>query len=196
IFDPIISFTGKADTSKASEVRAFLSPLMVLAETYSFACIIIIHLNKQTGSRAMYRGNGSIDFVAACRSAFLVAEDPEHPERRVLAHVKNTIRRRQPSLTYCITDNGGFQWGEEVSVTADDLLAPNESRNREGKKLKGAMEFLTEALPMPSEKLFDEGKEKGISRSTLFRAKEAMGIKARKTGITGGWVWALPEELA
>jgi DNA repair protein RadA/Sms len=58
IFDPIISFTGKADTSKASEVRAFLSPLMVLAETYSFACIIIIHLNKQTGSRAIYRGNG------------------------------------------------------------------------------------------------------------------------------------------
>jgi hypothetical protein len=90
IFDPIISFTGRADTSKASEVRAFLSPLMVLAETYSFACIIIVHLNKQGGSKAIYRGNGSIDFVAACRSAFLVAEDPEQPERRIVAHAKNT----------------------------------------------------------------------------------------------------------
>src|SRR5262249_57223200 len=126
IFDPIISFTGKADTSKASEVRAFLSPLMVLAEAYSFACIIIIHLNKQGGSKAIYRGNGSIDFAAACRSAFLVAEDPEQPERRVLAHVKNSLKARQPSLTYYITENGGFPWGEEVSGSLADIFAPRE----------------------------------------------------------------------
>jgi DNA repair protein RadA/Sms len=187
IFDPIISFTGKADTSKASEVRAFLSPLMILAETYSFACIIIIHLNKQPGSKAIYRGNGSIDFVAACRSAFLVAEDPEQPERRVLAHVKNTIKPRQPSLSFYIADNGGFRWGEKVSMSADELLAP--SGNREAHQLEAAKSFLTEVLPMASERLFEDGERRGISKRTLFRAKDAMGIRAKKMGLDGSWVW-------
>jgi hypothetical protein len=194
IFDPIISFTGKADTTKASEVRAFLSPLMVLAETYSFACIIIIHLNKQAGSKAIYRGNGSIDFAAACRSAFLVAEDPEQPERRVLAHVKNSLKARQPSLTYYLTEKDGFRWGEEVSMTADDLLAPGETRNREARQLEAAKGFLAEVLPMASEELFSQGDTRGISKRTLFRAKEEMGIKAKKAGLTGGWIWMPVED--
>jgi putative DNA primase/helicase len=106
---------------------------------------------------------------------------------------KIPLKAKQPSLSFYITDNSGFRWGEEVSMTADELLAPGETRNREANQLEAAMQFLTEALPMASEKLFEEGKKKGISRSTLFRAKEAMGIKARKVGISGGWLWVLPE---
>ncbi len=58
------------------------------------------HLNKQGGSQAAYRGLGSIAFMAACRSAMLVARDPLALGRCVLAQVRKSQARLQPSLGY------------------------------------------------------------------------------------------------
>ena len=57
---------------------------MAIAERYAFGCVIIRHLNKQGNTKSMYRGNSSIDFMAACRGAFVVAEDTEEKGRRIL----------------------------------------------------------------------------------------------------------------
>src|SRR5262245_9865709 len=145
IIDPVVAFTGKADTSKAWEVREFMAPLMVLANQRGFALILVCHLNKQNASKAMYRNSGSIDFVAACRSCFIVAEDPDEPGLRVLAHIKNSLAPRQPSLSFYI-DKNGFRWGDEVDVTADELLGPNVTRNRERRQLETAKKFLEQIL--------------------------------------------------
>jgi hypothetical protein len=56
------------------------------------------HLNKQGGGRALYRGLGSLAFVAACRFALLVGRDPLLPGRCVLAQVRNSPAGPQPSL--------------------------------------------------------------------------------------------------
>ena len=113
IIDPIIAFSSKTDSDRASQVRDLLSPLMTMAGRRSFACIIIRHLNKQGGAKAMYRGSGSIDFMAASRSAFVVAEDPEEKGRRILAQVKSSLGPKQPSLSFYI--DGGFRWAKRLT---------------------------------------------------------------------------------
>jgi archaellum biogenesis ATPase FlaH len=109
IVDPIIAYVAGKDTHKANEVRSLLAPLAALAEKHKTAILAIRHLNKGTG-KASYRGQGSIDFLAACRSAFLVGEDPENPGQKVFCHIKANLGPKTPSLTYTIND-GRFQWG-------------------------------------------------------------------------------------
>src|SRR5262249_12615691 len=72
IIDPVVAFAGRKNTDKANDVRELLSPLMGIAERHALACVIIRHFTKQIDAKAMYRGGGSVDFMAACRSAFIV----------------------------------------------------------------------------------------------------------------------------
>jgi RecA-family ATPase len=81
VVDPIIAYVGDKDTHKAAQVRSLLAPLAALAENHKIAILAIRHLNKGTG-KAAYRGQGSVDFLAACRSAFLAGEDPDNPTKR------------------------------------------------------------------------------------------------------------------
>jgi RecA-family ATPase len=90
IVDPIVAFARGKNTDKANEVRE-LSPLMSIAERHALACLVIRHFTKQVDARAMYRGAGSVDFMAACRSAFIIAESDEEKDMRVLAQVKNSL---------------------------------------------------------------------------------------------------------
>jgi putative DNA primase/helicase len=192
VIDPIIAFTGKKDSDRASQVRELLMPLMVIAERYAFACIIIRHLNKQGNSKAMYRGSGSIDFMAACRGAFVVAEDPDERGKRILAHVKNTLGPKQPSLSFYI--DGGFRWGEQVERDADELLQPSQSQGREKTQLEVAKRFLEDVLsggPMPSNSVKEKATETRIAWRTVWRAKELLAVKASKERGTGEWFWRL-----
>jgi hypothetical protein len=193
IVDPIIAYVAGKDTHKANEVRSLLAPLAALAEKHTTAILAIRHLNKGTG-KASYRGQGSIDFLAACRSAFLAGEDPENPGRKVLCHIKANLGPKTPSLTYTIND-GRFLWGEESALTAEQILAvPVEAGERS--KLDEAKGFLQDVLssgPAGSIEVEKEAKAVGIAAATLRRAKTAMGIKARKAAFGGGWLWDLPD---
>lgn len=192
VIDPIVQFLGRKDADKAGQVRELLAPLMALAEKFGFACVIVRHLNKQSNTKAMYRGSGSIDFMAACRSAFVVAEDSENG-RRIFAHVKSSLGPKMPSLSFYI-DSNGFRWGEECETTADDLLQPSQSQGREKHQLEAAKHFLEETLangPTPSNDIKAKAKEAGISNATLWRAKELIDIKASKERGSGEWWWRL-----
>ena len=192
IVDPIIAYVAGKDTHKANKVRSLLAPLAAVAEKYKTAILAIRHLNKGTGKTA-YRGQGSVDFLAACRSAFLAGEDPENHEQKVLCHIKANLGPKTTSLTYTITE-GRFLWGEETELTAEQVLAvPVEAGERS--KLDEAKEFLESLLSngptaSPESRRRQRG---GIASRTLKRAK-TVGIKARKAGFGGGWIWDLPNE--
>jgi len=198
IVDPIVTFARGKNTDKANEVRELLSPLMSIAERHALACLVIRHFTKQVDARAMYRGAGSVDFMAACRSAFIIGESDEEPNLRVLAQVKNSLGPKSPSLGFYI-DEKGFRWGGHVSANADELLATNRSDNRRRDKvqLEAAAQFLRDTLsngPMPSKAIDDKATASGISNKTLWRAKDTLGVKASKErGSMGGeWWWRLP----
>jgi RecA-family ATPase len=196
IVDPIVAFARGKNTDKANEVRELLSPLMSIAERYALACLVIRHFTKQVDARAMYRGAGSVDFMAACRSAFIIVESEEEKDMRVLAQVKNSLGPKSPSLGFYI-DEKGFRWGREVDTDAEGLLTASrtDSRRREKSQMEAAKHFLEEALskgPQPSNDLKEEAEAVGISGRTLWRAKEELEIQASKERGSGEWWWKLP----
>jgi RecA-family ATPase len=86
VIDPIRAFLDQGiATANGHSVRRALPPLARLADRYACAILLVRHLTKSGSARPLYRGGGSIGILGACRSAWLIAPDPEAPERRVLA---------------------------------------------------------------------------------------------------------------
>jgi hypothetical protein len=112
-----------------------------------------------------------------------------------MTHTKGSLSAKGKALEYFLSDDGGFRWGKQSDETADDILGAGESKaKRESRELESAKEFLGNILaagPMPSEKVKELAKARGISTATLWRAKTEMGIGAKKSGMTGEWLWRL-----
>jgi hypothetical protein len=89
---------------------------------------------------------------------------------------------------------------EVVYMTIDEALNPK--RDTDGNattKVDDAAAWLKEELSEGdrlSSLLFDEAKEAGFSRDTLFKAKNRLGVKAVKAGfgVEGQWLWRLTNE--
>ena len=196
VLDPILAFANRRNTDKAGDVRELLQPMASVAEKHKTAIVLIRHLNKGTQTKAMYRGQGSVDFGAIVRSAFIFAPDPNDRARRLMAHYKCTFAAESPTLEYFIdNETGEFHWGIETSDSPDEALGTGEPRKqRETQQLDGAKRFLEELLsqgPKPSNDIKGKAREAGISNATLWRAKEGLEIRASKERGNGEWWWRL-----
>jgi hypothetical protein len=180
-------------------VRRALAPLMHLAEKHRCALLMQRHLNKQGGGRALYRGMGSIAFVAACRFAMLVGRDPQEPGRCVLAQVRNSLAGPQPSLAYRLSaPDGGLpavEWLGTSPVSADELLggAPRQEDGPRDRATAFLQQFLA-AGPRTSREVWEAAQQAGLSERTLRRARRGLGIRRRYRSQEGRPVsyWALP----
>ena len=77
------------------------------------------------------------------------------------------------------------------------LRAADEGRGHKRPLDEGA-DFLSELLTagtLSVHKIKDEAAGAGLSWSTIRRAKEMLGVKSEKSGMTGGWLWELPKAL-
>lgn len=196
IVDPIVAFTGEADTHRANEVRGLLAPLARLAERHGCAVLAVRHLTKATGGKTIYRGQGSIDFFAAVRSCLLVGKNPDDPTEKIIVHQKSNLGPETASLKFSI-EQGLFEWIGETSITADQILnAPTDSEERS--EIDEAIAFLRDALaagPVSSKDVFRQAKAAGVSERTLWRAKKRLEVKAVKFGFDGSWKWSLAAEV-
>jgi len=50
--------------------------------------------------------------------------------------------------------------------------------------------------PMVKAEIDEAAEANGISERTLFRAKDELGVMAKKDGPNGAWTWRLAEEAA
>ncbi|HTU93616.1 MAG TPA: AAA family ATPase, partial [Gemmataceae bacterium] len=128
VIDPIAAFLDpRIQSSNDASVRRALAPLAQLAQQHGAAVILVRHLNKSPGRSPIYRGGGSIGFLAACRSGWLIARDPEQPAHCVLAQVKNNLAPPQPSLAYQVEKSESkivsLSWLGPTEWTAAQLLA-------------------------------------------------------------------------
>lgn len=83
ILDPIQAYLGGGiDMNRANEARNITKQLGMLAEKYQCAILLIGHMNKAAGNKAVYRGMGSIDFFAVARSVLLVGRVKGEPDIR------------------------------------------------------------------------------------------------------------------
>jgi hypothetical protein len=185
IIDPIVAFLDPVvQVGNDSSVRRALVPLADLAEQHQCAMILVRHLNKTGGHHAMYRGGGSIGFLAACRSGWLVGVLPRQPHQRVLAVIKNNLAPPQPSLKYEVIARDGqlptVHWLGPCALNAGQLLCASD---RTFLRLNHAKEFLTLLLKDGARRvpeIWAAAEEERVTKSTLKRAKKDLKITSRK----------------
>ena len=203
IIDPIMAFLDDyICSSNDQSVRQALAPLAALAERCDAAVLLVRHLNKVGGAKAVYRGGGSIGIIGACRSAWLIARHPSDDRQRVMAQVKNNLAKPQPSLGYeVVSDEQGraqIAWLGVVDMAADELVGHAAAIAAELPELERAAGLLRDALakgPRPVAELVTElGKER-VSRITLYRAKKEAGVESQLEKMPNGCraVWRLAD---
>lgn len=198
IIDPINAYLGDVDTHKDAAVRTVLTPLTKLAERYGVALVCIRHLTKSQRDLPIFRGQGSIGYTGAARVEHLIGTHPENKQQRFMICIKNNLAELPPPISFEVV-NGQFLWGGVCNMSADELLAPS-GRGDGHPALDDAVEFLEGVLAGGGRSVADireEAEANGISKRTLNRAKQELGIKAQKQkgfGAEGGWMWQLPKE--
>jgi len=205
ILDPVVSAVA-GDSHKNAEVRRGLQPLVVLAEGLGCAVLGITHLSKGTqGQDPTERVTGSLAFAAVARTVLLTdkAKSDHGGTQRILVRCKNNSAADTGGFKYTIEQDevpghtgvtaSLVLWGEAVDGEARDLLAQFEAINSSPQQ-HNAEAFLREMLsdgPMAQEELKEAAKNRGIGWRSVERAKPAAGVKSRKTGMQGPWVWEL-----
>ena len=122
ILDPIQAYLGGGmDMNRANEARDMTKRLGALAEKYKCAIVLIGHMNKAGGSKAAYRGMGSIDFYAVARCVLLVGRVEGEPTMRAVVQIKNNLAAFGHSKAFELTEEG-FEWKGDYEITADEVL--------------------------------------------------------------------------
>ena len=203
VFDPVTLYMGGADTHKAAEVNQALSWFKDIAARFNCAVALVRHLTKNTTSKALYRGQGSIAFAGTARMVLTCGPHPEDEGMRVMKQTKNNLAPIPDALSYEIvglkdrggyTDRSRFSWGDFLDLHAEDILGPQKSKKDQKKPV---VQFLHDFLgegPCPSDTVLRAAAAKGINEKTLQRVSKQLGIvkHMRGKGKRRKSYWSLP----
>jgi archaellum biogenesis ATPase FlaH len=202
VVDPLSVFLGdEINENKNQEVRKALAPAKAMFERAKVAGLLLRHLTKSQSANPVYRGAGSIGLGGAARFVMMVGEDPEIPDVKVLANVKENIRTRDrvPSLTFQVVsaetdpDTAKIAWTGETRWKARDLQMVD---GEEGEALKEAKEWLADYLRggimAQAKQVLKEANANGHAERTIYRAKKALRIRSVKDGA-GAWGWKMED---
>ena len=188
ILDPIQAYLGAGtDINRANEARDMTKKLGALAEKYKCAVLLIGHMNKASGTKASYRGIGSIDFFAVARSVLLVGRIEGEESLRAVVQIKNNLAAFGNSKAFELSEEG-FRWIGDYDISADEVLggiAPKANKLDQAKRL--LFELAEGTNRMQSKDIFEIAKEEEISKRTLENAKRELNISAKK--INNTWYW-------
>ena len=193
IIDPLQAYLGAdVDMHRANEVRPVLSNLSELAERTGTTVLLIGHMNKMTGLKAVYKGLGSIDITAAARSVLLVAKNPKEPDTIYMGHVKSSLAPAGPVLGFERTQQGPLQYLGEQSMDVQRLLDSVPRMMPRDTAADFLQEFLKDGKH-PVKEVLEAAKEQGISKGTLVRAAKELGVMKIRNG--NQHYMALPEDI-
>lgn len=198
VVDPLVAYLGAGvDLHRANETRAVMARLAAIAAKHDCAIVLIRHLTKSGKDKSIYRGLGSIDLTAACRSVLLVGRDPDDPHRAALVHIKSNLAKTGASQGFTV-ENGRFEWTGPSALTASDLLAPEASGSSGAlEEAKAFLQSKVSKAAVEAAQVKKEAMEAGISAKTLRRAKELLGVRSKPERDDKGkalrWKWWLPK---
>lgn len=199
VIDPISAYLPGIDSHKNAEVRTVLKPLAALAARFGIAVVGVTHLNKQDGGAAMYRAMGSLAFVAAARTAWVVAKDQEDPQLRLFLRVKNNLSAERKGLKFRIVGPPGLpriEWeAGEVETTADEALAWNRDGHNGGKQ-NAAVAWLASVLAgkwVQVSHLQEWANKQGYAWRTVERAARELKVQRVRPGFGKPCKWFLPK---
>jgi hypothetical protein len=139
IIDPIMAFLDEdVNSGVDAQVRRALTPFVMVLGKTGAAALMVRHLNKDASMKAAYRGGGSVAFGAIARVRLIAGELPKSVGSdcaRGLMVIKTSNLRltKGEALEYDVLDSdvaqdnmgsyvGKIEWGDTVSVTAQQLL--------------------------------------------------------------------------
>jgi putative DNA primase/helicase len=205
VIDPISSYMGHVDSNSNADVRSLLYPLAQLAAEFQVAVVAVTHLNKKGTGRAIYRAMGSLAFVAAARSAWIVVCDPQDEARHLLLQMKNNLAEKSTGLAYRFQAESKqsiatIAWEPNpIEHSLDEVLgtfsaAAQAHRNNENYADTWLRERLEEG-PKKRDALFlSVLRPAGMSDQQLYRSAQRLGVIKTKQGVSSdSWLWSLPE---
>ena len=190
IVDPIQSYLGAdVDAHRSNETRPVLDGLGQLASNHNCCVLLVRHLSKNSGNRAIHRGLGSIDITGAARTELMAGTAPNDPNNRALVQVKNNLGPFGDSLGFTIGESG-FAWTGKSELTSSDLFAPD-CRTDKRKEIERAIDYLKHELasgPRMQKELVTQSE---FSERTLQRAAQKISVKRERKGERGPLRWSL-----
>lgn len=203
ILDPIQAFMAGVDGNSNIDVREFMSRLSEIADKHRCAIICVRHFGKGAQDKAMKKGLGSTDFVGISRNQFGLARRNDDVRGFIVFHMKTNFERGK-SMLFTMGDADG-RIGEQPKIAfeaftdlaADEFFANDPpARGPDQEEREDAKAFLLARLaegPQPVKSLKLAGEARGISHSTLNRARESLGAQTQKQE-DGRWYWSLPSK--
>jgi DNA repair protein RadA/Sms len=190
IIDPIQCFLGpKISMSNANQVRSIMKIFYEVAQRTETTVIVVGHLSKAKESNIKSRALGSIDFMAAVRSALGVVEDPRDETNRIVYHIKANTSAKGDPLSYSIED-AKFQFKGTSDLSENEYASLTSFE--EMSKITVAKEILGELIEehngsVDAEIVHEKARKAGISEATMRRARVGLRIDKRKE--KSKWVW-------
>ena len=207
IVDPIVT-SIKGKMNDANDVRRGLQPFLDFTDKHGCAVIGITHFGKGTQGRdTTERIIGSQAFTAVARVVWATAA--QESGERVLVHPKNNLGSNRGGFKYTCDmvkiendiEASKVNWSGVLDGNAREILEQYEvtgtASNEDQSALKEAMSFLAKTLELsdvPVKEINKLADDLGITKATLRRAKQKLGIKAIKSGMDGGWYWSIYHE--
>lgn len=205
VIDPITNHLGKV---KMVDEQAVRDALAANLQIENVAVILVAHLNKKEGLKALQRVSGAGAFIGVARASWMFTSDPQDPAGiREMLPLKNNLTKRDGGLQFTVeskpvmiegeTEHVPFvSWKGRSDRTADEALA--QSSGEGSTKIKKAVKFLSDYLsggPKPQGEVEEAADDASIRNATLRRAKERLKVVSEKApGVpNGGWLWRLPE---
>jgi putative DNA primase/helicase len=196
VIDPVMAFLSPRIGAQNDQcVRQLLNVLAGSANRTDCAVLLVRHLRKAGSRKALYRGSGSIGFIAAARTGLLAAPHPRDRDRNVLAITKSNLADIPPALIWRIRPNADGQpvveWQGEADVEADELNVAQDVRPR-GRAIAWLRDQLASG-PRKSADLLKAAAAAGIPKRTLLRTKSDLGVLSHrlfekgKQGVSAWW---------
>jgi DNA polymerase I-like protein with 3'-5' exonuclease and polymerase domains len=204
LIDPISAYLGigKVDSFRATDVRAILGPLKVLAEELRLSILGIMHFNKKIDvTNILLRISDSLAYAAASRHVYGVVDDADNCRKLFVKGKNNIAPKEQKTLAFDFDEREvGIDkrtgkpirrpfvaWHPDpVDITATEALQAIMSSKSPSER-ENAVRFLETLLPAGAEpicsiEVFEAAKENGISKRTLERARDGLGIRVKHDG--------------
>jgi hypothetical protein len=196
VIDPIQSYLGaEVDAHRSNETRPVMDGLIGIAERLGVCLLLVRHLSKASGGRAIHRGLGSIDLTGAVRTEMIAGSSASDQDARALVQIKNNLGPLADSVAYEIVGRemeARLEWRGKSELTSADILAPD--AEVEGRSdIAEAADYLRKQLESGPKLQKDLESASGFSERTLQRAAQRVGIDRTRDGQRGPWFWALKQ---
>lgn len=192
VIDPIQSFLPqRGDLTNAGRIRSVLGRLSLVAAKHRCAIVMIGHMNKSTSGKSLYRGLGSIDIAAICRSVMMVMRDSDNEDIRYMLHVKSSLAPKGNAIRFDFGAACQVRWLGTCDITLHDVDATSDFKDYKRNLAMDTMLDILANKPQPSASVIETLIGQGCHKRTIYAVKKELDIQSFK--IKSTWYWKLPD---